>query len=862
MSFIFPILLGGLVLAGVPVLLHLIMRQKPKRLPFPAFRFLLKRHRTNLRRLRLRHLVLLALRVLLIAAVCLALARPKVFSERLNLAQEAPVAAVLVIDTSPSMTYVVENKNGPRSRLEDAKRRAREFIDELPPDSKVAILDTARSGKVWHAPAKARAVIEELKPRWANASVTERLHDAYGMLEKLALAQDDADRRMQRFVFVFSDRTPGCWDATLVKGRQDDADRIPPPFDRLARVADEIPPLLETLRSLPGAGKGKGGLRELIDQLQKLRDYIPGATVAEYPDAQAVRVFSRVRRLLRDTADQMQTTGGSVADKGERAKVRDQLATVLHDLKGALEVFVDVGVAKPMDLAIVDLRLPRQIDSETPRQAFAPDEVWPLNVTVAATGADYDNPPLDCLLDGKKVAQKPLGKLRAGTTKAVTFDIDARRLHLSKGLHQVEVKVPSLDALGFNDSRFATFQIRDARPVLTITDSPGEKTDYWARAVSASREFRCTVLSTKAFLDLSLDDVRKYRAICLFGIVQPSPELWQRVEYFVESGGGVAVLPPTDPKRAEDSKASYNDEPVAQRILPGKLVRVVKTEPQPGLVWDWQPNTYRGLLKPFQRWNAYPDVDFVRVKRRAETYWEVTPYKKTGDVLIRYEEKSAPPALLETLFKKVGRGKVVLFTTPLEYGSSWNNYMQSDSSFCVILPHLTMKYLAGSGAGVNVNFRSGEPVALPLPPGRRHPPYTVEPAALEDAGPLLDPPPGENLLRIKGAVRPGNYSVLDNNLSPVTAFSVNLLPVESDLTRLPEEQITSLFGPGSVLPVSKNMKLLDALREHWKQPVELLPLLLVLLLLVLVVENLLANKFYRREPDAGSEKVSVESAPS
>ena len=47
MTFIHGYLLGGLVLAGVPVLLHLILRQKPKRLPFPAFRFLLQKHRTN-----------------------------------------------------------------------------------------------------------------------------------------------------------------------------------------------------------------------------------------------------------------------------------------------------------------------------------------------------------------------------------------------------------------------------------------------------------------------------------------------------------------------------------------------------------------------------------------------------------------------------------------------------------------------------------------------------------------------------------------------------------------------------------------------------------------------------------------------
>src|SRR5581483_5473869 len=122
MAFVFPALLGGLILVSVPVLLHLIMRQKPKHLMFPAFRFLLQRHRTTQRKIRLRHLLLLLLRMGLIAAVCLGLSRPKIFSERLNLSSERPVAAVLVFDTSYSMSYVASG----RSVLDDAKHRAQE----------------------------------------------------------------------------------------------------------------------------------------------------------------------------------------------------------------------------------------------------------------------------------------------------------------------------------------------------------------------------------------------------------------------------------------------------------------------------------------------------------------------------------------------------------------------------------------------------------------------------------------------------------------------------------------------------------------------------------------------------------------
>jgi hypothetical protein len=52
------------------------------------------------------------------------------------------------------------------------------------------------------------------------------------------------------------------------------------------------------------------------------------------------------------------------------------------------------------------------------------------------------------------------------------------------------------------------------------------------------------------------------------------------------------------------------------------------------------------------------------------------------------------------------------------------------------------------------------------------------------------------------------------------------------------------------------INLRDALRGHWRQPVELFPYLMLGLLLFFALENLLANKFYRRsaeEQKQGSE---------
>src|SRR5579872_182786 len=73
-----PLFLFGLVLVGIPVILHLLMRAKPKKLVFPALRLIQNRKRTNTRRMRLRHVWLLLLRMIVIGLLAFAIARPSV----------------------------------------------------------------------------------------------------------------------------------------------------------------------------------------------------------------------------------------------------------------------------------------------------------------------------------------------------------------------------------------------------------------------------------------------------------------------------------------------------------------------------------------------------------------------------------------------------------------------------------------------------------------------------------------------------------------------------------------------------------------------------------------------------------------
>ena len=245
-------MLTGAALVGLPVLLHLIMRQEPKRLPFPAFRFLKQRRQINQRKIRLRHLLLLLLRMALIALICLSLWQPTVLSKGFSLgAKGRPIAAVLVIDTSPSMGYVLaqrsgltearqrglkllgENADGPWTCLDEARGRAMEILEELPTGSKVAILDPAdRSEPVFEAGlAEAKQRVRDIKKPKANAEPLTRrtLETAYALLSRVDAELEPGQEPYPRLLAVFSDRTAPSWDANRVDELKSLRDRVPPP---------------------------------------------------------------------------------------------------------------------------------------------------------------------------------------------------------------------------------------------------------------------------------------------------------------------------------------------------------------------------------------------------------------------------------------------------------------------------------------------------------------------------------------------------------------------------------------------------------------------------------------------------------
>src|SRR5580765_3107443 len=106
MSFLSPFLLAGLGAIAVPVLVHLIQRERKRVIEFPSLMFVQKIPYQSVRRRRIRHWFLLLMRAAAIALLCAAFARPFLpQGAAAAVAMGGSREVVIVLDQSASMGY-------------------------------------------------------------------------------------------------------------------------------------------------------------------------------------------------------------------------------------------------------------------------------------------------------------------------------------------------------------------------------------------------------------------------------------------------------------------------------------------------------------------------------------------------------------------------------------------------------------------------------------------------------------------------------------------------------------------------------------------------------------------------------------
>lgn len=206
-------LVAGLLLASIPIIIHILNRRRFKIVNWAAMEFLLQALRKNRRRLRFEQWILLAVRCCVLGLLGLALSRPLGCdqSSLASLAGRRSGLHVLVIDNSYSMSYEADRPDA-KTHLDQAKLLAKGIIGRLSAGGEaVAIVTAARPATAVIAkPAYdlegARAAIDRIEQSYSDTDLTGAFQQA------LAIGREESGQP-NRLLYLLTDSTRSAWES-------------------------------------------------------------------------------------------------------------------------------------------------------------------------------------------------------------------------------------------------------------------------------------------------------------------------------------------------------------------------------------------------------------------------------------------------------------------------------------------------------------------------------------------------------------------------------------------------------------------------------------------------------------------------
>ena len=809
MSLINPAILWGLGLVSIPIILHFLLRSKPKKFLFPALRLVRVRRQNNIRRLRLKQFWLLLLRMGFLALLVAAIARPTlpaanyrpsatewltaaaiagvglavyswfvrswrqnrlpnhVFMYRRTLlrggtglvvfallllavalpyghrikaeissplpavAQNLPVAAVFLFDSSLSMSYRQRNF----TRLEAAQQIATEHLGRLPTGSRVAIADTSSEQPLVFQAEQSGALdrIQKIQPRPVSLPLANRIRAA------LTLQDEDFRRTV-----VGQDKTP--------------------PERRADRFLREI----YLFTDLTVAGWRTGDLAGVKEQLAKL------------PNIQLYLIDVGLEKVTNAEVLIPQLSSQSIP-------------------KGS------------------DLVLEAKVDAV----GFEADREWNLELHVQNEKGQL-----------VKREQRTL-KAAAGKPALTSFVIGG----LSRPVTQGELRLVASDPYAADDIRYFTVAVIPPVAVLVVGERHDE-TNVVEQALAPTEfvkigkaRYKVTYRSASKLSDV---DFKKFDVVCLDNVAAPTPTVWSSLGDFVEAGGGLLVIAGND----RLTPASYNSD-AAQALLPGRLTGNVKL-PEPANL------DLRDFVHPIFKKFEFADGGFGELAtEKIFQRWGLQPAKGAA-VVARYTDPAASPAIVE---RPHGAGRTILITTGLDANRSsarnrWSNLAFSGWRFLALLDQLA-HYLSRQ-SDTSYNSIAGEDVSIPLPqnsPLRGY--FLRKPAGEQIPGEVT--PPFRSIF-LHGIDQVGNYEILsrDENVVFASAFSANAPPAESDFTRVGTDELDRVLGQGRY-SVSRTIEGLTRNVAFGRVGQEVFSLILGVVIAVFCAEHFVANRFYESE---------------
>lgn len=792
MSFLHPALLAMAALAAVPVILHLIMRPKPKRLMFPALRLIESRRKSNVRRLRLRHIWLLLLRVAIILLLVLALARPLVPAANYGLTGGemfifAGIALVCLVGYFAALRFWAR----PAPRGDFLYRRS-----------------LLRGGSGLLAALLVLLLVAWPYARRITAEVTNP-----------DPAQPSEDRPVAA-VFLF--------DTSASMAYQ---------FKGQSRLEQARTIALAQLSKLPAGSRVAVATSAGTEPVVFQADLAGAQARIEALDTQALSqpLEQRVRSAFTvQENDRQRGIGAQVALP--EAQRRDHFARAVYlftDLAASawngaktttlqqklesnpwLQMFVvDVGVKEPVNVGIVGAE--PSVDVATAEQAIS------LQVRLTASGSDSSDATVQLYVQQSGEAIKQ-GQTTVRVTPGQANPIKFPLVPLAEHIIQGELRLLQGDPFTPDAVRHFTVTIEPRPQILVVADEPLDAM-LWSEALRA-RGYDVTDVKTE---QLGTQRLETFAAIYLINVKAPKTRTWERLAEHVRRGNGLGIILGTrvDP-------LAYNAE-AAKALLPANVLAQVSFEP---------PEFFRPLddnhpvFAPFAELGGYGWL----TRRDVRRHYVVEPDEGAAVIAAyTYDEEQRPALVLDA----VGAGRVALLTTGVDSTNSWSDLPKAVWPFLALADHLT-QYIAGRSGGKR-NFVIGETATIRLP-GVKLPKKVLLRTPTLDQRPISVQQNG--LIVLDELHQIGSYTLTSPPDTPKIhgGLSVNLPPSESDFTRLGKSDLDSLFGADRY-QIATDADSLEVVVRDATLGAEFMPYLAIALILIFCGEQWVSNRFYDEE---------------
>ena len=277
MSFTNPALLAGALLFAVPLVIHLLNRQRHKKRPWAAMDFLLRAYQKQRNRLRNENLLLLLLRCLVPIVLALAIARPALQAAAGLLGGSVVVHHVVLLDGSYSMGL---RQDGAQSPFDKARSLVGRLLDRWEGNAE-------RRDKVTLVLAGVRPrflvrgdlALANARSQWLQLQKPEDAGGDLGdALRQVVDAIDEAnDPEVQVYVFTdLQQRSLGR--ALLAPGERPAAELTDTARDHVERLQKRAGTQLHWIDVGPFAAGKQGGIAENV-QITDLRVQQPAAVL-------------------------------------------------------------------------------------------------------------------------------------------------------------------------------------------------------------------------------------------------------------------------------------------------------------------------------------------------------------------------------------------------------------------------------------------------------------------------------------------------------------------------------------------------------------------------------------------------------